>query len=338
MLDDLGHGAVTHGDDRRAAGQRLDHHQTERLRPLDGEQRAAGALVELDLGLVVDLAAKVDVVGEERLHLLGVVLTLGPFVHLAGHDQALVETPRHLDGGVGALVGDHAADEQEVVVLLRAERHVLHVDGVGDGAHEAQVRESLALVLGDGDEGEVVTQRAQDLLRHGVGGAVKRGHDRSADEAVDEGAHGAAGEAVVVVDHVELPRLHVGLEAVHHLEVPSLLDLLERGAGEDVAQARLRGGVAAGEQRDVVTATHEALGEQADDELDAAVALGGQGEPGRGDHGDAHRGPPGTQCDRADKTRGRGCAGPHATGFIPAAAGVYTAAAGGRESRPRAVG
>jgi len=29
-----------------------------------------------------------------------------------------------------------------------------------------------------------------------------------------------------------------------------------------------------------VTATHEALGEQADDELDAAVALGGQGNQG----------------------------------------------------------
>ena len=132
----------------------------------------------------------------------------------------------------------------------------------------------------------------EHLLRDGVGRAVQRGHHRRAGELVDERAHGAAGEAVVVVDDVELARPLVGLEAVHDLEVAALLDLLEGGAGEDVAQPRLRLRVAAGEQRDVVAARHEALGEEADDELDAAVALRRQREPGRRDHPDAHRGPP----------------------------------------------
>ena len=161
VLDHLGHRPLAHGDHGRAAGERLDHHEAERLRPLDGEQRAAGALVELDLGLVVDLAAEVDVVGEVRLDLRGEELALRALVDLAGHDEALVEAAGHLDGRVRALVGGHAADEQQVVVLLGAERHVLHVDGVGDRADELQVGEPLALVLADGDEPEVGAQRAR---------------------------------------------------------------------------------------------------------------------------------------------------------------------------------
>jgi len=110
---------VTEGDHRRAAGERLDHDEAERFRPPDGKQGAAGALVQLGLGLVVDLAAKVDVVRQVRLDRAGEVLPFGALVHLPGHDQAPPETPRDLDGDVGALLRHHPPDEEEVVVLLR---------------------------------------------------------------------------------------------------------------------------------------------------------------------------------------------------------------------------
>ena len=288
VLDDLRHAALAVGHDRRAAGERLDHHQSERLRPLDGEEGGPGAPVELALGLVVDLAAEVDVAGEVRFDLAREELALGPLVHLTGHDERRAQLLRHADRGVRPLVGRHAADEEEVVVFLCGEGLMLDVDGVRDGAHEVQLREAAALVVGDGDEGEVVAQTAEEALHLLVRRAVERGHHGRAGEAVDEGAHHPAREAVVVVDDVELVHPRVRLERVGDLEMAAVLDLLERGALEDRGEARLGPGVATGEQRDVVTALHQAFGEQRDHELDAAVLPGRQREPRRRDHPDPH--------------------------------------------------
>ena len=49
LLDHLGHRAVAGRDHRRPAGHRLDHHQAERLLPLDREERRARVLEQLDL-------------------------------------------------------------------------------------------------------------------------------------------------------------------------------------------------------------------------------------------------------------------------------------------------
>ena len=151
-----------------------------------------------------------------------------------------------------------------------------------------QVGVGVTLVVAEGDEAQVVAERAQYLQRDGVGRAVQSGHHRRAHQAVHQGAHGARGDAVVVVDHVELARQAVRLETVHDLQVAAALDLLERRPGEDEREARLCLRVAAGEQGHVVAAAHEALGEQAHDELDAAVATRRQRKPGRCDHADAH--------------------------------------------------
>jgi len=168
---------------------------------------------------------------------------------------------------------------------------VLDVDRVRDGGDEAQIGKTLALVLRDGDEDEVVTQAAEHLLRRRVGGTVQRGHDRRPDQTMDEGAHDAAVDAVVVVDDVELPGHRVGLEAVRHLQVHTVLDLLEGGAGEDCRKPRPRLGIAAREQGDLMAALDQTLREQGHDELDAAVATWRQREPWRRDHPDLHGGP-----------------------------------------------
>jgi hypothetical protein len=44
------------GDDRGAAGHRLDHHQAERLGPIPREEQGEGARQKLGLGRVADLA------------------------------------------------------------------------------------------------------------------------------------------------------------------------------------------------------------------------------------------------------------------------------------------
>ncbi len=91
----------------------------------------------------------------------------------------------------------------------------------------------------------------------------------------------------MVVDEVELGRPPVGGHAVHDLQVTHAHAQAGRLV-EDVAQVRPGMRVAAGEQRDLVTAGHQPLGQLRDDELDAAVAARRQGEPRRGDHADLH--------------------------------------------------
>ena len=49
VVDHLGHRAAVERDHRRAAGHRLDHHQAERLRPVDREQQRVGARQECRL-------------------------------------------------------------------------------------------------------------------------------------------------------------------------------------------------------------------------------------------------------------------------------------------------
>ncbi len=183
VLQHLGHRAVAEGHHRGPRGERLDHDEAERLGPLDGEQRAARLGVEARLGLVIHFAAEVDALREVRLDLRGEVGLLRRLVDLARQNEARLQPPRHFDGRVGALVGDHAADEQEVILLVGAERQVLHVDGVGDGRDEAQVGEAAALVVRDGDERQVVAQGGQQALRGGVGGAVQGGHHGRAQDA-----------------------------------------------------------------------------------------------------------------------------------------------------------
>ena len=57
---DLGHRAAAQGDDRRAARHRLDHHQAERLRPVDREQQGVGVAEEVVLRRAADLADELD--------------------------------------------------------------------------------------------------------------------------------------------------------------------------------------------------------------------------------------------------------------------------------------
>jgi hypothetical protein len=45
-IDHLGHRTAGIGHDRRAAGHGLDHHQSERLRPVDREQQGVGPAQE----------------------------------------------------------------------------------------------------------------------------------------------------------------------------------------------------------------------------------------------------------------------------------------------------
>ena len=71
VLDDFRHRSTPEGNDGRTAGQGLDHHQAERLRPVDGKKQSRRVLQEAVFSGVIDLADKFGARGiDQRLQLL----------------------------------------------------------------------------------------------------------------------------------------------------------------------------------------------------------------------------------------------------------------------------
>ena len=120
---DLLRGALGERDDRRAAGERLDHDHPERLVPADRHQQRRGARVQLLLGGAGDLAdvaaragrrcAARSARGSSRP---GRVWT-GPASTSRRPARRAASIAR-----CGALDRIHAADPQQVVVLVDAQR------------------------------------------------------------------------------------------------------------------------------------------------------------------------------------------------------------------------
>jgi hypothetical protein len=104
VLDDLRDGAAAGGNHRRAARHRLDHDEAEWLLPADREERGAGALQQLDLLGVADLAQVLDSVREVWAHELVEVGLLEWLALLGGDLQRQAGVERDLDRAVSALV------------------------------------------------------------------------------------------------------------------------------------------------------------------------------------------------------------------------------------------
>src|SRR6185369_1673651 len=110
VVDDLGDGAMRVGDDGSSARHRFDHHESERLRPVDGKQQRTRVAQEVRLGVLTDLAdALDDRIVEKRANLLVEIAPVGR-IDLRGDLQRNLRPPRDLDGTIDALFGGKPAD------------------------------------------------------------------------------------------------------------------------------------------------------------------------------------------------------------------------------------
>src|SRR5262249_24428103 len=150
-----GHGAAAARDDGGAAGQSLDGHETEGLRPVDGEDEGAGSTQEPWLVVVVDLP---DVVHERMTEQwLDFSLEIHAIhgVDLGRHLERDAEALGERDGQIGTLLGRDAPEKSEIVTSARRVRVLFEREAMIDRAHpvHAQPLEGMALSMADGHEG-----------------------------------------------------------------------------------------------------------------------------------------------------------------------------------------
>ena len=132
MVHDLRRGAVAQRHHRGAAGQRLGHHQAERLRPADRVDQRPGLAQQLSPHRRRRLAGHLYVRTEQRLDDLLEVADLRGLAHLGHQHQAHSGPAGDLDGAVRALVLAHPPDEDRVVARTRSGAVELGIDPVMD--------------------------------------------------------------------------------------------------------------------------------------------------------------------------------------------------------------
>ena len=294
VLDHLRRGALGEREHRRAARERLQHDQPERLVPPDGEQERGGTREQLELLLVGHLAEVTDLVGEVGLHLRLEVFALPRLAHLGRHQQGHPSLAGDGDGAMRSLARGHPPQVEAVPAGARAEREVGCVDAVVDHTCDRKLWHRTALGMGDGDD----RHRARDL-RVDVGHlVVELAVDRRDDPQIGEAAGVERAGDAVVVDDVAVAHRLVRVDEVAHLRHHHP-DALALGLRQDPLPRDRARGVAGGEEQHVVARRLEPGSEPVDDQLDAAVERGRHRCPRRGDDADAH--PPIRPADTGDR-------------------------------------
>ena len=200
VLHHLAGGALVEGEDGRAAGQRLEHHDPERLVPADGEEQGTGAGQQVPLLLLGHLADEPEPVVEVGGDVALEVPPLGRLPDLPGQDQPLPGLEGRLERPVRALLRRHLAEEQEVAAIAPPDGEGAGVDAVVDDPGHRHARDDLG--LGGGDDDGRARHAAVEAGALAVERAVGGGHHRP-------GSDERPGDRVVV-DEVAVGQRLVG--------------------------------------------------------------------------------------------------------------------------------
>ncbi len=254
----LGDRAAAARQHRGAAGHRFDHHQAERLGPIDREDQRARVAQEGDFLLVVDLADELDSRAQERLDLL-VEERLILRADLGRDHQPHAGPPRQPDRHVGPFFLRHAAEEHQVITAAGADAVGAERQPVMDGADPARVGQGSALRVADRDQRQIAVVAIELGQPADVETPVQSshvGHGHSAQRRKSQ-------DVDVGVDHVELARAAAHLLERGQVQRDRIVEPVAaeaQRAGHHRYQARACARVAAGEQGDVVAAPHPPLG------------------------------------------------------------------------------
>ncbi len=115
VLHNFGHRSAAEGENRRAAGHRLDHDEAERFWPIDREQQRAGFTEECALLALVDFADELNAFAliNEGSDLLAEI-SLVDSIHFGGDLQLGAGCQRNRDRAIGPLLGRNPSKEREI--------------------------------------------------------------------------------------------------------------------------------------------------------------------------------------------------------------------------------
>lgn len=105
----------------------------------------------------------VDLIAEVGADALGEVAVLGRLAHLGGDEETQARPVGNGDGVMGALLGGHPAEEQEVVAATLANGEGVGVDAVVDHRRDGQLGSLGSLGVRDGDGGDPRRDRPVDF-------------------------------------------------------------------------------------------------------------------------------------------------------------------------------
>jgi hypothetical protein len=293
VLDHLRCRALGKRKHRGARRHRLDHDHAEGLGPADRHEEGVGVGEQALLAGPADLADVDDLLAVDvRLDLAGEEALLAGLDH-PSEDQPPPHGLGDADRPLGTLLGSHAPDPQQEVVLLIADGPVVEIDRVvDDRVDDRGVGRHPGLRLADADDRAVAAVDRVVGIRVVVERPVHRMHHRGV-EAV---GHRQGGVTAVVVYHVEWMTVRRG--RVDGAERTPRMVALEQGPLDALRMspieerpdlgARPRSGRA--EHLDVVVEVHKRPDEQRHDELDAAVTGRGHRNPRRRENRDVQAG------------------------------------------------
>ena len=183
VFHDFADGPAAIGDDGRSAGKSFDHHQAERLRPVDREQQRSRIANEVVLLVLTDLAGEVDQRMRQQGLYLAIEVALVERVDLGGDSQADAAGQRDLDGAVDPLFRGDAPDKGEIVLGLGVKNVQIGRQSMVDGGAPTAARELRPLAVRDRDQ-VLSAEMLQECRQIGrVEPTMHRGHARAPADA-----------------------------------------------------------------------------------------------------------------------------------------------------------
>jgi hypothetical protein len=114
LVDDFRNRPMAESKHGRTARHCLDHHQAERLRPIDREQERLRLAQEFGLAALIDLADELDPwIAQQRYDLFAEIGFID-LVDFGGDLQGNAQRPRYLDGAVRPLLGRDSAEKRDI--------------------------------------------------------------------------------------------------------------------------------------------------------------------------------------------------------------------------------
>src|SRR5215472_10573007 len=149
VLDDFGNGSAAPSNDRGAAGHRLDHHQAERLGPIDRDQHRHGIAEKVLLLTLIDLADKLNLIAvQERFDLLLEIVSLHPR-YFCRDAQREISRSRQLDRDMRSFFWREAAQKRQIASGLQIRQQQPLGKTVINGVDIIQVRQRASLAVRD---------------------------------------------------------------------------------------------------------------------------------------------------------------------------------------------